>query len=162
MSLTTEIKTSKSASEVEFVTFYVGDLLIGVDINQLDEINRLVDITPVPHAPSYVRGVVNLRGEVVTVIDLRKILGLEESKNTGQNRNVIVNSQGEQIGLLVDRIADVVRASPEDLDEPPANISGMDGRFFKNICQLDNNLLIVLDVDAAIDVKEAGQSVFSS
>jgi purine-binding chemotaxis protein CheW len=154
-----EMKSAPSAAEVEFVTFYVGDLLIGVDINQLDEINRLIDITPVPHAPSYVRGVVNLRGEVVTVVDLRKILGLGECENTGQNRNVIVNSQGEQIGLLVDRIADVIRASPEELDQPPANVSGVDGRFFKYIYKLEKNLLIILDVDAAIDVKESCPSV---
>jgi purine-binding chemotaxis protein CheW len=102
---------------------------------------------------------VNLRGEVVTVVDLRTILGLEAGELTGQNRNVIVNSQGEQIGLLVDRIADVVRVSPEELDKPPANVTGVDGRFFKHIYKLEKTLLIILDVDAAIDVKEAGQSV---
>jgi purine-binding chemotaxis protein CheW len=154
MSITVEAKPLNASGEVEFVTFYVGDLLMGVDINQLEEINRLIDITPVPHAPPYVRGVVNLRGEVVTVVDLRRILGLGESEITGRNRNVIVNSQGEQIGLLVDRIADVVRASNDELDRPPANVGGVDGRFFKGIYKLEKNLLIILDVDAAIAMNE--------
>jgi purine-binding chemotaxis protein CheW len=150
MSALTETKSVKTAGEVEFVTFHVGDLLIGVDIHQVEEINRLIDITPVPHAPRYVCGAVNLRGEVVTVVDLREILGLEKVEITQRTRTVVVNSKGEQIGLLVDRIADVIRVLPDEIDSPPANVGGIDGRFFKGVYKLENELLVILEVDTVL------------
>ncbi|MBN2581323.1 MAG: chemotaxis protein CheW [Pirellulales bacterium] len=148
-----------TAAEMELATFYLDDLLLAVDIHRVQEINRHLEFTPVPHAPPFVLGVVNLRGDVVTVVDLRTLLGLGRQDLTLQTRNVIVKSQGEQIGMLVDRVADVVRVSQNELDEPPANVSGVDGRFFKYIYKLENKLLIILDVDAVIDVKESCQSV---
>jgi purine-binding chemotaxis protein CheW len=152
MSTTTET-TAIATGEVEFVTFYVGDLLIGADIHCVEEINRLIDVTPAPHAPECVRGVINLRGEVVTVVDLRTILGLPHGNVGSQARNVVVRSKGEQIGLLVDRIADVIRARVDEIDPPPANVSGVDGRFFKGVYKLDTELLVILDVDAALVIE---------
>lgn len=150
MNHATKTASLNRAQEVELVTFHVNGLLMGVDIHQIEEINQQVEVTPVPHAPPYVRGVINLRGEVVTVVDLRTILGLAAADVTGQCRTVVVNSHAEQIGLLVDRIADVELASPDDIDPPPANLSGVDGRFFKGVIKLDSELLVVLDVDAVL------------
>jgi purine-binding chemotaxis protein CheW len=155
MSTETINRSVKSAGEVEFVTFYVGDLLIGVDIHNVEEINRQVDVTPVPQSPHHVRGVINLRGEVVTVVDLRKVLEMGQADISMHSRTVVVNSGNEEIGLLVDRIADVVRVRANQMDTPPANVSGVDGRFFKGVYKLEKTLLIILDVDAAIAVKEA-------
>ena len=118
-----------TSSELQFSTFYVGDLLMGIDIQQVQEINRQVEMTGVPHAPEHVRGVVNLRGEVVTVLDLQIILGLGSTSVTGRSRNVIVDLNGEKTGLLVDRIADVVIAQSSEIESPPANVSGIDGRL---------------------------------
>jgi len=156
MSIETAAKSVISAGEVEFVTFYVGDLLIGIDIHNVEEINRQVDVTPVPQAPPHVRGVINLRGEVVTVVDLRKVLEMGRTEINQYTRTVVVNSGNEEIGMLVDRVADVVLARADQIDTPPANISGVDGQFFKGVYKLDKTLLIVLDVDAAIAVKEPG------
>ncbi|MGA2061436.1 MAG: chemotaxis protein CheW [Thermoguttaceae bacterium] len=156
MSTITTTRSVRSAGEVEFVTFYVGDLLIGIDIHNVEEINRQVEVTPVPQAPPHVRGVINLRGEVVTVVDLRKVLEMGRTEINQCTRTVVVNSGNEEIGMLVDRVADVVLARADQIDTPPANISGVDGRFFKGVYKLDKTLLIVLDVDAAIAVKEPG------
>jgi purine-binding chemotaxis protein CheW len=158
--MTTALKTQtiKSAAEVEFVTFHVGDLLIGVDIHHVDEINRQVNITPVPQAPPQVRGVINLRGEVVTVVDLRNVLGMGDTEIGQYTRTVVVNSHDEQIGLLVDRIADVVLEHSEQIDPPPANVGGVDGRFFKGVYKLEKRLLIVLDVEEAIAVNKLNTS----
>jgi len=150
MSIATQDTSATSADEAEFVTFYVGNILIGADIRQVEEINRHVEVTVVPHAPDYVRGVINLRGAVVTVVDLRTILGLPTTELTGQTRTVVVRSKGEQIGLLIDRITDVVKARTVDIDRPPANIGGVEGRFFKGVHKLDAELLIILDIDAAL------------
>lgn len=136
--------------ELEYATFYVGDILLGVEIGQMEEINRQLDVTLVPHAPPFVRGVVNLRGEVVTVVDPRVILGLSAGEVSASSRTVIVRHKGEQIGLLVDRIADVVRVSAGEMELPPANIGGIEGRFFKGVYKLESELLVVLDVNTAL------------
>ena len=151
--MSTASKTAPPANETaetEFVTFRVGDALMGVSIRQVEEINRHVEVTAVPHAPDYVRGVINLRGEVVTVVDLRRILGLPPAEITKQTRTVVVHSKGEHIGLLVDRIADVVKARTDEIDSPPANVGGVEGRFFKGVHKLETELLVILDVDAAL------------
>lgn len=150
MQAPTATGVAATASEQEFITFYLGDLLLGIDIHQVQEINRNVDMTPVPHAPQAVRGVINLRGEVVLVVDLREVLGLPKSALTRSNRNVIVKNGGEQIGLLVDRVADVVRANTDDLDPMPENLRGIDQRFFKAVYKLELGLLVILDVNVTL------------
>lgn len=139
-----------SADEQEFITFYLGDLLLGIDIHQVQEINRNIEMTPVPHAPKAVRGVINLRGEVVLVVDLREVLGLAPAALNRSNRNVIVKNGGEQIGLLVDRVADVVRAHADDLDPMPENLRGIDQRYFKAVYKLEIGLLVILDVNVTL------------
>lgn len=133
---------------LQFATFYVGEQLMGVDLRQVHEINRHVDATPVPHAPEFVRGVVNLRGEVVTVVDLRAVLGIDGEVARGERRCVIIDAGGEKTGLLVDRIADVVAIGADQLDPPPANVGGVDGRRLIGVCRLEQALLVVLDVNA--------------
>jgi purine-binding chemotaxis protein CheW len=158
MSTNTIARSVKSAGEVEYVTFYVGDLLIGVDIQHVEEINRQVDVTPVPQALPHVRGVINLRGEVVTVVDLRKVLDMGQTEINQCSRTVVVNSGDEEIGLLVDRVADVVLVRTDQIDPPPANVRGIDRRFFKGVYKLEKTLLIILDVDVTITVKKSGLS----
>jgi purine-binding chemotaxis protein CheW len=136
--------------ELEFITFYLGGLLLGIDIHQVQEINRNLSMTPVPHAPPAVRGVINLRGEVVMVVDLNTVLGLPAKELARANRNVIVKNGGEQIGLLVDRVADVVRAKSDELDPMPENLRGIDQRFFKSVYKLEEGLLVILDVDVTL------------
>jgi purine-binding chemotaxis protein CheW len=150
MSTVATFTTEVTSAETEYVTFYVGDILVGVDITLVEEINRHVDETPVPHAPSFVCGVLNLRGDVVTVVDLRMILGLPAAKPGESTRAVIVRSRDEQIGLRVDRIADVVRSRREDIDPVPPNLSGVDGRLFRGVYKLEGELLAILDVDVAL------------
>jgi purine-binding chemotaxis protein CheW len=151
-SMSTTANARVGTEEQEYCTFQVGDLLLGVDIQQVEEINRHLDLTPVPHAPACVRGVVNLRGEVVTAVDLRTVLGLPPAAFTKSTRNVVLDSHGEQIGLLVDRIGDVVRLVGDDVEPLPANFSGADARFFKGVYQLDEQLLVLLDLEAALAV----------
>lgn len=143
-------KRTVSSGEIEYATFHVGRLLLGIDIRQTEEINRQLELTAVPHAPACVRGVVNLRGEVVTVLDLRTILGLEPQALTAASRNVVVRADSEQVGLLVDRVADVVTVSAEEMEPPPANVSGVSGRFFKGVYKLESALLVVLDVNTVL------------
>ena len=120
----------RSAKTDQIATFYVGELLLGLDIDGVQEINRLLEITPVAHAADCVCGVINLRGDVVTVLDLRTILQLPATEIGPNTRNVIIRSQDESIGLLVDQVADILAIPQDEISPPPANVSGVDGRFF--------------------------------
>ena len=139
------------AGELQFASFRLGDLLLGIDIHQVQEINRNLDITPVPHSPPAVRGVINLRGEVVTVIDLRAVLGLPAVDSSRLTRNVVVQQGGERIGLLVDSIADVVKTFVDDIDPLPENLGGIDHSFFTGVVKLDEGLLVIMNVTQTLD-----------
>ena len=156
MSSTTEtLKTT--ADELEFTAFYVDDLLLGIDIRQVQEINRHLDTTEIPHAPDCVRGIINLRGEVVTVLDLRVIMGMDQRQIDEKSRNIIVRADGENIGLLVDLIADVVVAPAREIESSPANVSGVDSRFFEGIYKLKSGLMAILDVNEVVSA-ESGEN----
>ncbi len=150
MNTTLEIEQDTVAAELQLATFYVGDILLGIDIQQVQEINRQLDVTDVPHSPGYVRGVINLRGDVATVVDLRTILGLPSAEVTRESRNLIVHSQGETIGFLVDRISDILTIGSNEISPSPTTLEGVDGSLFKGVFKLETELLLVLDVDAVL------------
>ena len=139
-----EAKTTKST--VELATFYVGDALCGMDILKVQEINKLMEMTKVPQAPAYMIGILNLRGQIVTIIDLGQKLGLGNAEISNETRNIIVNAPGEHIGLLVTRISDVVMADPDKIEQAPANMSGIQGGFFTGVYKTENKLIGILDV----------------
>ncbi|QDT69871.1 Chemotaxis protein CheV [Planctomycetes bacterium MalM25] len=143
-------ETPTATEELQFATFYVGDLLLGVDIRLVQEINRQVDITPVPNAPQHVRGVINLRGDVATVIDLRTVLGLPQAEESRDSRNLIVHSQEEAIGLWVDRISDILTVRPDQISDPPSNVDGVDGKFFLGVHTLETEICVLLDIEQVL------------
>ncbi len=136
---------------VEMATFYVGKALCGMDILNVQEINKLMDMTTVPQAPDYVMGILNLRGQIVTIIDLGKKLNLGSTELSEMSRNIIVNSKDEYIGLLVTRISDVVEADLEKMEPPPANIGGVQGKFFKGVFKTKERLIGILDVEKVLE-----------
>jgi purine-binding chemotaxis protein CheW len=145
-------KGNKAASRtVEMATFYVGKALCGMDILNVQEINKLMDMTTVPQAPDYVMGILNLRGQIVTIIDLGKKLNLGATELNEMSRNIIVNSKDEYIGLLVSRISDVVEADLDKMEPPPANIGGVQGKFFKGVFKTKDRLIGILDVEKVLD-----------
>ena len=157
MSTTLEAKEQSSANdrdttvdELQFATFYVGDILLGVDIRQVQEINRQLDVTEVPQSPDHIRGVINLRGEVTTVADLRKILGLPPGEITRDGRNLIVTSQGESIGFLVDRISDILTLRGDQISPPPSNVDGVAGRFFSGVHTMESEIVVILDIEETL------------
>lgn len=138
------------AGTVELATFYIGDALCGMDILKVQEINKLMEMTKVPQAPSYVMGILNLRGQIVTIIDLGKKLGLSAVDVDDASRNIIVNSDKEYIGLLVSRIGDVVEADWQRVEPPPANIGGVQGVYFKGVFKMQDRLIGILDADRVL------------
>lgn len=144
----------ESKNIVELATFYVGDALCGMDILQVQEINKLMQMTKVPQAPDYVLGILNLRGQIVTIIDLGQKLGLGETDISQDPRNIIVNSAGSHVGLLVRKISDVVTADMEKREPAPANMRGIQGEFFTGVFKTDNNLIGILNVDKVLSIED--------
>ena len=146
-------KTADNANRqknIEMATFYIGDALCGMDILRVQEINKLLEMTKVPQAPDYVRGILNLRGQIVTVIDLGKKLGLSMTDMGTHTRNIIVNSNNEYIGLLVDQIGDVERTDRDKIEPPPANIGGLQGKYFEGVFKKDKSLIGILNVEEVL------------
>ncbi|MBU1345153.1 MAG: chemotaxis protein CheW [Proteobacteria bacterium] len=141
---------SISSEDIEFATFYVGGSLCGINILNIQEINKHFEITKVPQASDYIEGILNLRGRIVTIIDLGKKLGLAPVTKNKDNRNIIVNSDDEHIGLLVDAISDVVLAKEEDIEPAPSNIGGAKGKFFQGVLKTEKQLIGILDIDEVL------------
>ncbi|AGF79542.1 chemotaxis signal transduction protein [Desulfocapsa sulfexigens DSM 10523] len=139
---------------VELATFLVGDALCGMDILKIQEINKLIDMTTVPQAPNYVLGILNLRGQIITSIDLSKKLGLGVTNLSDDPRNIIVNSKGEHIGLLVKKISDVVQADTDKFEPPPANMGGIQGDYFTGVYKTVDKLIGILDVEKVLRLDE--------
>ena len=146
----TKAVATKKENKVELSTFYVGDALCGMDILNVQEINKSMEITKVPNAPNYVVGVLNMRGRIVTIIDVCKKLGLESSASIETKRNIIVYSHGEYIGLLVDRVAEVVPAEWDKVLPPPSNIRGVQGKYFEGIYKTKTGLIAILNVEEVL------------
>ena len=133
---------------VQLSCFYLGDTLCGLDIAIVREINGDMQLTKVPLSPDYVLGIMNLRGQIVTVIDQGRKLGLAPAVITDSSRVIIVSTQTDQVGLLVDRVTDVLSAPVKTIAEPPSNIKGAQGKFFRGVIHTaKNELLALLDVD---------------
>jgi len=133
----------------QFVTFRIDEHLVGLDILKVREINRVLEITPVQQAPAYVRGLVNLRGQTVTVFDLGVRLGLSPRAVTETSHNVILKP--EAVGLLVDRIGDVEEAEETAVESPPANLNGIGAAFIDCVVRLKDELVLVLSPEKILE-----------
>jgi len=142
-------KTEKDG-RVDLATFYVSEALCGMDILNIQEINKNMEITSVPNSPDYVVGVLNMRGRIVTIIDVCKKLGLPKMPITSTRRNIIVNSQNEYIGLLVDKVAEVVPAEWRKVTPPPSNVRGVQGKYFEGVYKKENALVAILDIEEVL------------
>ncbi|MEA3286985.1 MAG: chemotaxis protein CheW [Candidatus Marinimicrobia bacterium] len=148
------MNTTQNDTAKELTIFQVADISCGLDIADVQEINKHVDITKAFGAPDYVRGIINLRGEIVTVIDLRQKFGIKQKELNEKMRVVIVESQGENMGLLVDRIDDIVVADPKLIEPPPSNVSGVTGEYFTGILKTDTALISILDIHNLLSIEK--------
>jgi purine-binding chemotaxis protein CheW len=127
------------------ITFMLGNAAFGVTASHVQEVARVGDITPVHHAAPEVVGIRNLRGRIVTVIDLRTRLGLGCINPGPENRILIVDSMGEPVGLLVDCISDTISVYSGQIQPPPSNVPGNQGRNLLGICYSGERLIALLD-----------------
>ncbi|NWF97768.1 MAG: chemotaxis protein CheW [Nitrospirae bacterium] len=141
---------------LQLVSFKLGNEEYAVDILKVQEINRMVEITTIPNAPSYVEGVINLRGKVIPVINLRKKFGFE-SKDMDAHSRIIVVDVGNTIGLIVDSVSEVLRLSSDTVEPPPRMTGNGSADYILGIGKLEDRLLILLDIESLLkDGKDQG------
>lgn len=143
-----------SSDELQLVSFNIGTEEFGVDILKVQEINRMVEITKVPQAPHYVEGVINLRGKVIPIVDLRKRFNLELKEYDKNTRIVVVDIGGNIMGMIVDSVSEVLRLPANTIEPPPEIVTGINSEYIKGVAKLDDRLLIFLDLSRVIDVSE--------
>ena len=134
----------------QFCTFYLDGLYFGIEVEGVQEVIRYQEMTPVPLAPPVIRGLINLRGQIVTAIDLRRRLELRPRPDGELPMNVVVRSEDGAVSLLVDEIGDVLETSPEAFEGPPETLSGVARSLIRGAYKLADRLLLVLDTEKAV------------
>jgi purine-binding chemotaxis protein CheW len=143
-----------SGEERQLVVFQLGAELYGVDIARVHEIIRLQSITRVPRAPSFVEGVINLRGKVIPVVDLRRRFGLPLAEHTRATRTVVVEIGDQVVGIIVDSVSEVLRVNTATIEPPSPVVAGIDSEYLHGIAKLPERLVILLDLDRVLAREE--------
>lgn len=141
--------------ERQFATFYLGDLFLGVEVEKVQEVLRYQEMTPVPLASPVVRGLINLRGQIVTAIDLRRRFEIEERPHGKRPMNVVLRAEEAPVSLLVDEIGDVLQIGEETLEAAPETLEGPARELIRGVFKLDGALLLVLDAEQAMNTGPA-------
>ncbi len=136
--------------EKQLVIFDLAEETYGVDIGSVREIIRIQEITKVPRTPEFVEGVINLRGKVIPVIDLRKRFGFRKTEATKDTRIVVVDIGGTDIGVVVDAVTEVLRLSADAVEPPTGVITTADSDYLLGIAKLETRLIILLDLQRAL------------
>jgi purine-binding chemotaxis protein CheW len=139
-------------SESQLCTFYLEDQMFGIDVQTVQEVIRYQQMTDIPLAPDAVCGLINLRGQIVTAIDLRKRLGLPCRPEGQLPMNVVVRSEDGAVSLLVDQIGDVQESDQEKFEPSPETLRGATRHLIRGAYKMRDRLLLILDTDRVIDV----------
>lgn len=145
------------ASEQQLVVFTLANESYGVDIAKVSGIERMQEITKVPRTPSFVEGVINLRGRVIPVVHLRKLFYLPEGEITKETRIVVVDIDGQPIGVQVDEVTEVLTISTNSVEPPSTVIASADSDYLVGIANLEDKMVILLDLDKVMNNKQSPQ-----
>lgn len=140
--------------EHQLVVFELANEHYGVDIAMVEGIIKMQQITAVPHAPSYVEGVTNLRGAVLPVIDLRKRFNLPPEDTTKDSRIIHIAIDNVKVGMIVDAVSEVLRVPEEAIEPTPPIVTTVDSAFITGIAKIDNRLVILLDLGKVLSINE--------
>jgi len=145
---------SESEDIRQFVSFVVGGEEFGVNILTVQEIIRPVEITRVPHAPDFVEGVINLRGRILPVIDLRSRFGFPDRDQDEDTRIVVVEMGAQTVGFITDSVREVLRVDANTIEPAPDIAVGVDAHYLRGVAKLDERLLILLDLEGILSKEE--------
>ena len=132
---------------LQLVTFSIGDGEFGVDILKVQEIIRIMEITRIPRSPEFVEGVINLRGKVVPIIDLRRRFSMVARQHDSDTRIIVIEISGVIVGFVVDAVSEVLRIPLDTVEPAPPVVAGLESDYISGVCKLHDRLLILLDLD---------------
>jgi purine-binding chemotaxis protein CheW len=136
----------------QYCTLRVADLLLGIEVGQIQEILRDTSITPVPLAPPTIRGLINLRGQIVTAVDLRRRVGLDDAEHGAPFMTMVLGTAEEPLALVVDAVGDVVEVLAGAFESPPDTLKGEARRMIEGAYKLERELLLVLKLPVVLDL----------
>ena len=142
----------------QFATFFVDGLFFGIEVVQVQEVLRYQEMTPVPLAPGVVEGLINLRGQIVTAVDMRRRLNMQPRPEGQTPMNTVVRTAGGAVSLLVDEIGDVVEVEAAAFEQAPDNVDSAARELLKGVYKLKDRLLLVLDTEKAVNVTADSRS----
>ncbi len=142
---------------LQLVSFKIGEEEFGIDILKVQEINRMMQITKVPNSPDFIDGVVNLRGRIIPVIDLRTRLNMPRIDHDNRTRIIVVDLNGVTVGFIVDEVSEVLRIPKSITEPPPAMVAGIDSDYITAVGKLEDRLLILLDLEKIFSVDESNR-----
>lgn len=147
-------RTLKDDDLLQLVTFSIGSEEFGVDILKVQEIIRTMEITKVPKAPLFVEGVINLRGLVIPILDLRRRFGMAEKGGDTDTRIIVIEIQGMTVGFVVDSVSEVLRIPVSTVEPAPPVVAGLDSDYISGVGKLQDRLLILLDLDKLLSADD--------
>lgn len=146
--------TSGNDTVLQYVTFHLAEETYGINVMMVQEVLRYTEIAPVPGAPDYVLGIINLRGNVVTVIDTRQRFGLPSAEVTDATRIMIIEAEQQVVGILVDSVAEVVYLKQSEIETAPNVGNEESARFIQGVCNKNNELLILVELNKLMSTEE--------
>jgi len=147
----------RSAEEIKIIVFGLNDQEYGVEVTKVKSIERLENITRVPRTPKFVKGIINLRGTVTPIIDLKERLDIEGTDGTEHSRIIIISLGDIEVGLIVDSAYDVIDVPAQSIQPPPVIIGGVRSEYIRGIAKLEQRLLVLLNLDRILSAEELNQ-----
>jgi len=154
-----DLNITNTIADNKYVVFKLDNEFYGLDIYNVTAIERIQSFTRVPNSPEYIKGVINLRGEVVPVVDLRKRFLLNPKEIDSNSRIIIVSILDMLIGIIVDSSSEVIEINKNDIDSPPTKKDNISDEYVKGIGKLNNKLYILLDLEKTLGIKEIQEIV---
>ena len=138
----------------QLISFIVGEEEYGLGILKVKEVIRIREITRIPKAPTFVKGIINLRGDVIPIIDLREKFGLNQKEYTSMTRVIVVEVEGKLIGMVVDAVSQVIRVPSDQIEPPPPVVGGLSEEYIKGVGKIGERLIILLNIEKILTTEE--------
>ena len=145
---------SRAADEIQLVVFSLGREEFAVEVTQVREIMRMEEITRMPKSPHFVEGIINLRGQIIAVVELAKRLNLETGERSGETRIIVVETEDIKVGMIVDSVSEVLRVAADAVEPSPTLATDISAAYLQGVLKQDNRLIILLDLTKVLSLEE--------
>jgi len=145
---------SKTDEEIQLVVFSLGREEFAVEVTQVREIMRMEEITRMPKTPQFVEGIINLRGQIIAVVELAKRLNLESGSRSGETRIIVVEAEDIKVGMIVDSVSEVLRVNADAVEPSPTLTTDVSAAYLQGVVKQDNRLIILLDLTKVLSLQE--------